>query len=297
MEKESLADQFRRQDTRKRENVVLAGLGVRTSADIFEAAQRQFQEAARTERNSVPPGAVDASGLAGLGIRTSANVLEATQREYEQSREKGSRRRRGRKPRESDSVERQLKSLEGRPGNNEAARPGDNQPARTALFRSVQMDGGSRVSLAPRPASQEEAHNQPNTAMLAGPDFRPSAEMLEAGRRSLVAGLGLRTVADISEELINENFRQRSRTRRVESFVQVAGEAEDAAEAGAPPAGPSRQPGQKRTGPGSTDQPAPKRTRIVVRRARDEEEQAQDLASVLRALDEEFAEKERLSYE
>ncbi|KAH6971920.1 hypothetical protein EDB80DRAFT_693090 [Ilyonectria destructans] len=144
MEKESLADQFRRRDARKRENVALAGLGVRTSADIFEAAQRQFQEAARTESNSVPPGAVDASGLAGLGIRTSANVLEATQREYEQSREKGSRRRRGRKPRESDSVERQLKSLEGRPGNNEAARPGNNQPARTALFRFPSIGGNVR---------------------------------------------------------------------------------------------------------------------------------------------------------
>ncbi|KAH6959977.1 hypothetical protein BKA56DRAFT_624011 [Ilyonectria sp. MPI-CAGE-AT-0026] len=99
MEKESLADQFRRWDARNRENVALAGLGIRTSADIFEAAQRQFQEAVRTESNSVPLGAVDAPGLADLGILTSAGTLKATQREYEQ-------------PRESGSVERQPRSLE-----------------------------------------------------------------------------------------------------------------------------------------------------------------------------------------
>lgn len=261
MEKKSLADQFRRRDARNRENVVLADLGIRTSADIFEAAQRRFQEAARTESNSVPPGAVDASELAGLGIRTSVDILEATQREYEQSREKGSRRRRGRKPRESSSVERQPRDLEGRRENNEAARP-------TALFRSIQIDGGSRVPLAPRPAIEEGAHNQPNKAMLAGPDSRPLAEMLEARRRSLVAGLGLRTVADIFEESRNENVRQRRRTKRVDSFGQVAGEAEDAAEDGAPPAGPSRQPGRKRAGSGRIDQPAPKRKRAAERGTR-----------------------------
>ncbi|KAH6986746.1 hypothetical protein EDB80DRAFT_782710 [Ilyonectria destructans] len=184
------------------ETRALADLGIHISADIFEAAQRQFQEAARIESNSVPLGAVDAPGLADLGILTSAGILQATQREYEQ-------------PRESGSVERQPRSLEDRLGNNELARLGNNQPARPALFQSVQMDGGSRVPLAPRLASEDEAHNQPNTAMLAGPDFRPSAEMMEAGRRSLVAGLGLRTVADISEESRNENFRQRRRARTV----------------------------------------------------------------------------------
>lgn len=144
------------------------------------------------ESNSVPPGAVDASGLAGLGIRTSADILKATQREYEQSREKGSRRRRGRKPKKSGSVERQLRSLEGRPGNNEAARPENNQPARArVLFQSVHIYRGSRVPLAPRPASKDEAYNQPNIAILTGPDFSLSAEIFEAGQMSLVVGLGL----------------------------------------------------------------------------------------------------------
>ncbi|KAM6514317.1 hypothetical protein FALCPG4_015467 [Fusarium falciforme] len=227
-------------------------------------------------------------------------MWEATQKQQEEAKEKkSSRQQRGRKSRESGSVERQPRSLEGRPGNNQPAGPG-------ASFRSVQIDGGRRVPLAPRPsvgslagpASEEEAHNQPNTATFAGPDFRPSAEVLEAGRRSLVAALGLRTVADISEESRNENFGQRRRTRTVESFSQVAtGGAEDAAEDGAPPAGPSRQPGRKRAGSGrADDQPAPKRKRAAAHRERDEEEQARDLASVLGALDEEFAEKERLSY-
>ncbi|KAH8661069.1 hypothetical protein BGZ61DRAFT_300661, partial [Ilyonectria robusta] len=49
--------------------------------------------------------------------------------------------------------------------------------------------------------------------------------------------------------------------------------------------------------PRSNDgQPPRKRTRTVGRRERSEAEQAQDLANVLRALEEEFAEKERLSH-
>ncbi|KAJ4176199.1 hypothetical protein NW759_017556, partial [Fusarium solani] len=299
MDRENLDELNLRRDMRNRENVALAGLGIRTSADIFEAAERQLEEARSWK---APPRArpADTSALASLGIRTSADMWEATQKQQEEAREKkSSRQQRGRKSRESGSVERQPRSLEGRPGNNQPAGPG-------ASFRSVQIDGGRRVPLAPRPsvgslagpASEEEAHNQPNTVTFAGPDFRPSAEMLEAGRRSLVAALGLRTVADISEESRNENFRQRRRTRTVESFSQVAtGGVEDAAEDGAPPAGPSGRPGRKRAGSGrSDDQPAPKRKRAAARRERDEEEQAGDLASILGALDEEFAEKERLSY-
>ena len=298
MDRENLDELNLRRDMRNRENVALAGLGIRTSADIFEAAERQLEEA-RSWKAPPRAGPADTSALASLGIRTSADMWEATQKQQEEAREKkSSRQQRGRKSRESGSVERQPRSLEGRPGNNQPAGPG-------ASFRSVQIDGGRRVPLAPRPsvgslagpASEEEAHNQPNTVTFAGPDFRPSAEVLEAGRRSLVAALGLRTVADISEESRNENFGQRRRTRTVESFSQVAGGAVDAAEDGAPPAGPSRQPGRKRAGSGRSDeQPAPKRKRAAAHRERDEEEQARDLASVLGALDEEFAEKERLSY-
>lgn len=58
-----------------------------------------------------------------------------------------------------------------------------------------------------------------------------------------------------------------------------------------------RQRERKRQGPSSTGQPPSKRARTAVRQERSEEEQAQDLASVLGALDEEFAEKERLSRE
>ncbi|KAL6359150.1 hypothetical protein LRP88_07367 [Fusarium phalaenopsidis] len=214
MDGESVDELNRQRDMRNRENVALANLGIRTSADIFEAAERQLEEA-RSWKAPPQAGPADTSVLASLGIRASADMWEATQKQQEEAREKkSSRQQRGRKSRESGSVKRQPRSLEGRPGNNQPAGPG-------ALFRSVQMDGGRRVPLAPRPSvgslagpgSEEEAHNQPNMATFAGQDFRPSAEMLEAGRRSLVAGLGLRTVADISEESRNENFRQRRRTR------------------------------------------------------------------------------------
>ncbi|KAJ2899375.1 hypothetical protein MKZ38_003082 [Zalerion maritima] len=53
----------------------------------------------------------------------------------------------------------------------------------------------------------------------------------------------------------------------------------------------------KRQSPLNNNQPRPKRGRTVVRRERSGEEQMGDLASVLRSLDEEFAEKDRLSQE
>jgi hypothetical protein len=40
MDRESLDELNLRRDMRNRENVALAGLGIRTSADIFEAAER-----------------------------------------------------------------------------------------------------------------------------------------------------------------------------------------------------------------------------------------------------------------
>jgi len=89
---------------------VLAGLGIRTSADIFEAAQKQYEEA-RNDRQvgrqrsrrqgGVPFHAVTAvvatmeeevaqvrsqNVLAGLGIRTSADIFEAAQKQYEEAR-------------------------------------------------------------------------------------------------------------------------------------------------------------------------------------------------------------------
>ncbi|KAJ0140687.1 Uncharacterized protein HZ326_16414 [Fusarium oxysporum f. sp. albedinis] len=58
IETESLSDLLRRLDARNRENVALAGLGFRTSTDIFEA----------THSHPAP---------ADLGIWTSANILKA----------------------------------------------------------------------------------------------------------------------------------------------------------------------------------------------------------------------------
>ncbi|XTI95096.1 hypothetical protein V2W45_1503292 [Cenococcum geophilum] len=58
-----------------------------------------------------------------------------------------------------------------------------------------------------------------------------------------------------------------------------------------------RLPQRKREYVGRTDQERPKRARTVARRERSDDEQKEDLTSVLRCLEEEFAEKERLSHE
>jgi hypothetical protein len=76
METESLSDLFRRLDARNRENVALAGLGIRTSADIFEATQNQYEHSSG-QRIAACGGTVDSPVLANLGIRTSTDILEA----------------------------------------------------------------------------------------------------------------------------------------------------------------------------------------------------------------------------
>uniref|UniRef100_A0A0D2Y8C6 ATP-dependent DNA helicase n=1 Tax=Fusarium oxysporum (strain Fo5176) TaxID=660025 RepID=A0A0D2Y8C6_FUSOF len=76
METESLSDLFRRLDAQNRENVALAGLGIRTSADIFEAIQSQYEHS-RSQRNEAYGWSVVSPALVDLGIRTSADILEA----------------------------------------------------------------------------------------------------------------------------------------------------------------------------------------------------------------------------
>ncbi|KAF9774786.1 hypothetical protein IL306_007184, partial [Fusarium sp. DS 682] len=71
MATERLPGLFRRLNARNREKVALASLGIRRSADIFEAAERQFEEA-RLCKAPVQARTADASKLAGMGIRTLA---------------------------------------------------------------------------------------------------------------------------------------------------------------------------------------------------------------------------------
>ncbi|KAJ3453670.1 hypothetical protein MRS44_017917 [Fusarium solani] len=89
MDRENLDELDLRRDMRNRENVALAGLGIRTSADIFEAAERQLEEA-RSWKAPPRAGPADTSALASLGIRTSADLWEATQKQQEEAREKKS---------------------------------------------------------------------------------------------------------------------------------------------------------------------------------------------------------------
>jgi hypothetical protein len=182
MDGESLDELNRRRDARNRENVARAGLGIRTSADIFETAERQYEEA-RSWKAPARVAPADASALASLGIRTTAEIWEATQKQGEEVREK-------------------------------------NQ------------------------VPPQQRARKPET-----------------------------------------------------SPRRVAGDARETARQRAPRAGrSSRQRGRKRAGPTATEGPAPKRTRNADRRERTAAERAQDVASVLQALEAEFEEKERLSH-
>lgn len=112
----SLREQFRCLDTRNRANLVRAGLRIRTSADIFEALQREPEQARsekgaeaesksrRDRRLSELFGRYDEcnrrnAAEAGLEIRTSADVFQAAQSDYERARAgRGSQSRRPNKP-------------------------------------------------------------------------------------------------------------------------------------------------------------------------------------------------------
>ncbi|PVH90110.1 hypothetical protein DM02DRAFT_86257, partial [Periconia macrospinosa] len=71
---------FHSYDVRNRRNVELAGLGIRTSADIFEEFQREYeaasvQRAPRTSRGDSAPTEVTGRADADVGVDTSAGVL------------------------------------------------------------------------------------------------------------------------------------------------------------------------------------------------------------------------------
>ncbi|EKG09157.1 hypothetical protein MPH_13841, partial [Macrophomina phaseolina MS6] len=133
-------------------------------------------------------------------------------------------------------------------------------------------------------------------------------ERLDARNRENVAraGLGIRTSAELFqaaqsayEQARAEGSSRRGRGRRERGGLSgkaVANAEEDVVEeVRLAESSPCARQG-KRARPRSTDQPQSKHARTVVRRERSDEEQEGDLASVLRSLDEEFAEKERLSH-
>jgi hypothetical protein len=107
-------------DRRNQENIARAGLGIRTSRDIFEAAQKGYEQA-RAEQNQsvsgrkvIPPNSICSSDVdrcnqeniarAGLEIRTSRDIFEATQKGYEQARAEQNQVVSGRKAVPPDSV-------------------------------------------------------------------------------------------------------------------------------------------------------------------------------------------------
>jgi len=121
--------------------------------------------------------------------------------------------------------------------------------------------------------------------------------------RNRLAALGIRTSADIFEATQRECERARDdrlfttewnrRQRSVAPNEVVA-----TAESNVRPVPQRRPPSQrKRKNVSSADQRRPKRARTVVRRERSDDEMVEEVVSIVRSLDEEFAEKERLSNE
>src|SRR2546429_4502067 len=124
-------------------------------------------------------------------------------------------------------------------------------------------------------------------------------------RQNLLGGLGMRTSADVFEAAQKEYEEARldrqfarewnGRQGSVASHEVVATAEEDVAQEDRVVESTVRPPQRKRKYVGRTDQKWPKRARAVVRRERSDDEQMEELAGVLRYLEEEFAEKERLS--
>jgi hypothetical protein len=124
-------------------------------------------------------------------------------------------------------------------------------------------------------------------------------------RQNVLAGLGMRTSADVFETAEKEHEQARvdrwirrygtQRQGSVATHEVVATAEEDMAQEGRVVEPIVRPPQRKRKYVGRSDRERPKRARTVVRRERSDDEQMEDLAGVLRYLEEEFAEKERLS--
>ena len=215
----TLLEVFRQLDTRNARNAVLAGLGLRTSADIFEAAQEEYEQArlerlrqsdARNQRNV---------SLAGLGIRTSANIFEAAQKENEEARDD----RPSRVP-SCEDVAQEVRVVEsiGRPLQGKGTYVGKIDQKQSKRARAVDTIDQERPKCARTVVRQERSEH----ARIVG---------------------------------------RRERSGHVRNV--------------------DCQESQERS----------EHARTVVRRERSDDEQMEDLASVLQYLEEEFAEKERLS--
>ncbi|KAM5359224.1 hypothetical protein ACJZ2D_014651 [Fusarium nematophilum] len=199
MDGESLDELNRRRDARNRENVALAGLGIRTLADIFEAAERRF--------GAGKSGHPDVGGYFG--------------------------------------------------GDLKRVRIGEGEEELSLVAASEAEGVWQRREGAKEPRGQ--------TGKQRGSRRRKQGAVSRAAVGGLSGGAGQRGGSAESVE-----YGDARGTR----FPSIGGNAGGWAQVSGPP----------------------KRKRAAVRRERDEEEQAGDLASVLGALDEEFAEKERLSY-
>ncbi|KAF1809819.1 hypothetical protein P152DRAFT_476221 [Eremomyces bilateralis CBS 781.70] len=132
---------------------------------------------------------------------------------------------------------------------------------------------------------------------------------------SVLAGLGLRTSTDIAEEFEREEEQARiegsSRGQRTQTPSAMPGampratsssEVTDSTEHGPSETSPSvvanrSYLGQRRSGPAISRKTPSKRVRRADRLDWNKEEQRRELDGIMRGLDDEFVEKERLSYD
>jgi len=281
---------FQSYDVRNRRNVELAGLGIRTSADIFEEFRREYeaasmQRAPRTSRGDGALTEVTGRADADVGVDASADVLGRWR--------VGSRGTRG-------SLSEHFHRLDMCNQQN-LARAGLRFCTSADIFQAAQRGyEEAGVERSSRRARTGRARSGPRDEVLADAaegmaDEIPAPEPSRGDPQGKRLGEGAESLAENFRRLDEANQQNAARAslgiRTSAELFQVAQSAYEEARAES-----SRRVRQgKRPVPSSSDQPQPKRARTVVRRERSDEERNEVLASVLRSLDEEFAEKERLS--
>ena len=299
---EALPQPLHSYDVRNRPNVVLSSLGIRTWADIFEASQREYEQASmrgdttRRRRRGALGGerqrgshgqrggftGLSNSGMrqegeafsehferldacnrqnlarAGLEIRTSADIFQSEQERAIAERSSGRRRR---------------------------VRRSGGGPV-SQVVASVEVDTAEQAHIT-EPSGRPQQGMRPALGSIDQQQATSSrTEIMDAGEQDHVAESSRRQQQQGTRPALGSIDQQQSERSRTEvNGVEQVHVAESSS---------NLQQG-RRQAPGSIDRQRPKRRRTVIRRERSDEEQLEDIATVVRALDEEFAEKERLS--
>lgn len=260
----SLSELFGRLYEHNRQGGALAGLGIRTSADIFEAAQKEHEKA-RDDRQFAREWNRRQGGV------SSRAVVAITEKDM---------------VKEGRVVESTGRRTHGK--RKCADTMGEPPPKRT---KTVDSRERSEVVAQEEPVVEPTIRGPEGCAIQRGIDegLGEFFNRIDVYNRENVTrvGLDIRTSADIFEACQKEYEQE-----RVEKYHKRQAQGQ----------GRAPSPGgvvavAKNVAKDIMGEARPKCTKIVVRRERSEAEQMEDLAHVLRHLEEEFEEKERLSRE